>query len=136
MTVPTTTDSVQDLVVEYLRKFHRAEDAHKRARKNLADATCRLDTPLGELALMVNEIAFAEGRLAAAHMAQRVACYHGDPDGPVNAQTTDEITRAVLVELYRSLTAGADDAWSGRGNDVRRARQDGFREFASSIDWN
>ena len=134
-TVPTSTDAVQDLVTEYLRKYHRAEDAHKRARKNLADATQRLGTPLGELALMVNEIAFAEGRLAAAELAQRVASLVADPDGNVNAQTTWEVNQGVLRAVYGMLAQGADDAWSGRTNDVQRARHDGFRDFASSIDW-
>jgi hypothetical protein len=133
--VPTSTDAVQDLVVEYLRKYHRAEDAHKRARKNLADATQRLYTPIGELALMVNEIAFTEGRLAAAELAQRVATLVADPDGKVNAQTTDAVNRAVLQAVYQTLARGADDEWSGRTNDVQRARHDGFRDFASSIDW-
>lgn len=47
----------------------------------------------------------------------------------------ETITRThVLGIITDLLTQGADDTWSGRGNDVARARFDGIRTACSSMD--
>ena len=59
--VPTSTDAVQDLVVEYLRKYHRAEDAHKRARKNLAPMVLNAYS-MATLAIPITQLPARRGR--------------------------------------------------------------------------
>lgn len=36
---------------------------------------------------------------------------------------------------FELLSGGADDEWSGRGNDVKRARFDGIRKAANDMKW-
>lgn len=43
---------------------------------------------------------------------------------------TEDDTKICAFEL---LAGGADDEWSGRGNDVRRARFDGIRKAANDM---
>lgn len=40
---------------------------------------------------------------------------------------------ALLVRVAEGVSAGQDDTWSGRGNDAKRAYNDGFREVTSKI---
>lgn len=51
---------------------------------------------------------------------------HMDPTHPE--------VRAVAAQCVTDLVlAGADDTWSGRGNDARRARYDGTRKAAREL---
>lgn len=48
--------------------------------------------------------------------------------------TTHPEVRAVAEQAVTDLVlAGADDTWSGRGNDARRARYDGTRKAAREL---
>jgi len=47
-----------------------------------------------------------------------------------NREITDCEIDDVIIDL---LIAGADDTWSGRGNDIRRARFDGIREACKKM---
>lgn len=132
--VPTTTDEVQDLWAHYIKLEHDAEEAHKEARATLAECATQPGVSVDHLADLVNRVAKAYGKYEAAARARVVVAYLADPDRG-NAQTSEEVTRGVLEEMYGVLTMGADDEWSGRKNDVRRAQHEGFREFANKIRW-
>lgn len=45
----------------------------------------------------------------------------------------EDVREAVRDAALRLLEAGADDEWSGRGNDARRARFDGVREAVRDV---
>lgn len=44
-----------------------------------------------------------------------------------------EDQQAAREEVVRLVMTGAGDTWSGRGNDVRRARYDGLRKAANRM---
>ena len=75
-------------------------------------------------ARFANELAKLEGA-AYAYNELRHAC---------GAAT--EIEKSYLSEVaLELLSKGADDGWSGRTNDVRRARFDGIRTACASVRW-
>lgn len=45
----------------------------------------------------------------------------------------EDIKSEMVEFLMGSMTFGGDDEWSGRGNDVRRAKFDGQREAVSDL---
>lgn len=71
--------------------------------------------PAERLAKAANQIAEKEGALEVAHLVQYAEA---------NEVSKDALTRMLLREAVRS----ADDTWSGRGNDVKRAFADGRRD--------
>lgn len=72
-----------------------------------------------ELDDRVRALASIEGQLAVASRLARA----------IEADLDREEQVAVLFQL---LQDGADDSWSGRGNDLRRARFDGVRREVES----
>ena len=52
-----------------------------------------------------------------------------------NRKTLEFGRSNVAVFVSNLLTAGADDAWGGRGNDVKRARFDGVRSACADMEW-
>lgn len=74
----------------------------------------------GEYAL---RLAQAEGALAAWDRMLAVAIHQNAKGEPVDI-------RGAAMDL---LTQGADDTWSGRGNDLARARFDGIREACTEM---
>lgn len=70
--------------------------------------------PAEHIAKATNRIAEKEGALEVAHLVKHAEA---------NEASTETLTRMLLREAVRS----ADDTWSGRGNDVRRAFADGRR---------
>lgn len=75
-----------------------------------------------------NILARAEGKVHAWAMLQKVYINITDRGD----EFTKEDVMSVGVEL---LQPGADDRWSGRGNDVRRARFDGVRSAVDEFRW-
>lgn len=76
----------------------------------------------GAFALKVAE---AEGAASAwARLAQFVA-HRGD-------EATEADIKGVAFDM---MVNGADDTWSGRGNDIKRARFDGIRSASSDMQW-
>lgn len=71
------------------------------------------------LASQVNAIARAEGAFAAIERAVRFLEYVERSETAVNGTLAEVLTRGLLN--------GADDEWSGRTNDVKRAKHDGYR---------
>lgn len=105
----------------------RAEQAELRTRgtrANLAEAAtagARAET----LARLANDVAEADG----AHATYQLVINLWD-----NAErrgTSPEY--AITHQLTRRLLTGAEDSWSGRGNDAKRAMHDGFRAAAERI---
>lgn len=78
--------------------------------------------------MAARELAFAEGVVKAAHLKHSVTEYSGRQELDVDVN--------LLAAFSRDLAAGADDEWSGRGNDVRRAFHDGFRKVAQDVCWD
>ena len=75
-------------------------------------------------AQFANELAELEGAVYAYNALHR-AC-----------GTADEVELSRLSEVALALLAvGADDGWSGRTNDVRRARFDGVRTACAYVRW-
>lgn len=74
------------------------------------------------LAKAVNEVAEAEGVLTIVTLAENLAKI---------GKTKDEITIAV----FEQVTSPSDDTWSGRANDVRRAKADGMKTAAQAVRW-
>lgn len=95
------------------------------ARKAVEDARERLvkTAPAGghsNLAKIVNEIAEAEGHLEVFMRKDRMDAR--------NVPMVDQLER-----LNDIMAMGADDTWSGRENDAKRAHFDGVRAAASRI---
>jgi hypothetical protein len=75
-----------------------------------------------------NDLAEAEGRATVWVRLQRIVDYLNRNDMP--------LTKEALTEAcYDMLTTGPDDGWSGRGNDMKRARFDGIRDEAKKVAW-
>jgi hypothetical protein len=110
--------STPDLA-EARRMLDSATDALAAAR---ADLAAKVSSGKGytaeSLAENVNEIARWEGSFAAIERAVRFLDYVDRSETPVNGTLADVLTKMVLT--------GADDQWSGRTNDVKRARYDGL----------
>lgn len=52
------------------------------------------------------------------------------------AVNTGDMNKELATRLtFTLLTEGADDRWSGRGNDVARATFDGVRSAASDVEY-
>ena len=76
--------------------------------------------PASEWSSFTVRLAAAEGSVAAwSKLVQVMARVEGNGS---------EVSSALVTSVALSLmSAGADDSWSGRGNDVQRARFDGVR---------
>jgi hypothetical protein len=105
------------------------------AEKNLQAANERLENAVrdgqraGSITDYLNEVAEAQGALTVVAEYEEVLDYTQDADefDPVKANL------AVIETLTRIVLRGADDTWSGRGNDARRAYFDGVRETADDL---
>lgn len=45
----------------------------------------------------------------------------------------EDAEQLIRKEITDALVSGADDTWSGRGNDLQRIRHDALREIARKI---
>lgn len=80
----------------------------------------------GQFAVVVAE---AEGKAMAWVRLEQMVAYKTEK-GLVGVTEDDVISIAFDI-----LSGGADDSWSGRGNDVKRARFDGMRAACSDMKW-
>ena len=92
---------------------------HIQTQRNLL-ATAATEANHMDLASIVNNIAKLEGRLYIATKAQ---------DMEDNGATHQEIINA----LTKTLLNGANDDWTGRGNDTNRAHFDGIIAQAKNM---
>jgi len=95
-------------------------------RRTLREAAIEDSVGVDDLARMVNDIADAEGQ---AHV-YAIAAHVNGKDGWASQADADAAIREWVTSL---LTAGADDTWSGRTNDAKRAHWDGIRTAAGDV---
>ena len=103
--------------------INNVEQARKNvesARQNLAQSAVAMDGSIRELSNAVNAVAHAEGVAEVHYLKERMEANGVSPE-------------LIALELAGRMSHGADDSWSGRGNDVQRSRFDGFREAAQII---
>lgn len=109
---------------ETLDRFARkATEATRDRNMLLASAATIAADPAADAARwaeFANKLAEAEGK------AQALGGLHHALT--VRARKGEEITAELVKSLaFNQLAMGADDSWSGRGNDNQRARFDGVR---------
>ena len=85
------------------------------------NAACLSSKPSEDLAHAVNELAKWEGFAAALIRVEKHRTYLAD-----NGITGMRAHFALASIIGHSLASGADDKWSGRGNDSKRAWFDGY----------
>lgn len=98
----------------FINSSKQAAEAVDRERQNLAAGIAQ-GVPAMDLARSVVSLAEAEGVHSVFQVVDRMKAR--------NSENVD--IREYLVSL---LVRGADDSWSGRANDARRAQFDGVRE--------
>lgn len=80
------------------------------------------------ISVAVMELAEAEGTRDMYSRLKSAASYHHRTDG--------EFTEAhAMKAVATTLAHGAEDTWSGRGNDTARARFDGMRAAAGNVEF-
>lgn len=98
----------------FINSSKQAAEAVDRERQNLTAGIAQ-GVPAMDLARSVVSLAEAEGVHSVFQVVDRMKAR--------NSENVD--IREYLVSL---LVRGADDSWSGRANDARRAQFDGVRE--------
>lgn len=83
-----------------------------------------------ELSNRTNALASAKGAAEAWTIVQMLLERCADIDTDL---MLDDVDAVIKNHLTRKLLRGADDTWSGRGNDAKRSEFDGFREAAERI---
>lgn len=101
-----------------------ATSTKERLAAKLAEAATDGTESRGLMSL-VEAIANAEGQESTYALFSTAAAYA--------VKEGEDVKATVLDAALRLLEAGADDNWSGRGNDVRRARFDGVREAVRDV---
>lgn len=114
------------LTLNAIREGSPVEIAGIEAARAEVTAAVTANFTADRLAKAVNGVAHAEGYADALTTARYVLIHHADSD----ARTT---AIALIDAMSDALTLGADDEWSGRANDVRRARFDGVRAAAKDV---
>lgn len=74
------------------------------------------------------DLAKLEGTVEVFDQIEAVVAYQTE-----KGKTAQEVATAAMVELVSILSRGADDTWSGRGNDLKRSRFDGRCEAARNL---
>lgn len=98
-------------------------EAARQSLVTLASTIARAE----DIAQAALAVCTAEGK-AAARITYRNAIRYAEADRPT--EDAAEIGRRAVTDL---VLTGADDTWSGRNNDARRARFDGIRSAANEI---
>jgi hypothetical protein len=114
----TTTATIKERIES---RVAQAEDLVTRSRQTLATNATASTMRLADLADVLNGVARAEGSLFMLRRAQIVLDNTGGD--------LDALRQAVLDVLVQ----GADDTWSGRTNDVRRAYHEGVVSEARTL---
>lgn len=121
MTETTATEFASRIA----RKGADAQSELDGARAALGKAVANVANNAKDLTRYLLAISEAEGKCA---MWTRL--------GALADRKGDALTKELLLEItLDALTPGADDTWSGRGNDVARARFDGMRSVASDVNF-
>lgn len=122
----TGLSTATDIVLTVARRTRQATATCTRIATD-ATKLALTTTPANTWAEFTVRLAEAEGAAYAwTHL--DVAVAHCAEHGEVN--------RALVVNVaLHLLAAGAGDEWSGRVNDVQRARFDGIREACAAMQW-
>lgn len=100
-------------------KIEAMEKHIARSRESLTDKMVNLGWDLPDLTASLEHLAAQEGKL----MLLRGIKMALDSEGG-----NEERAKSLVLS---TLTHGPDDRWSGRGNDIKRARFDGICEVAA-----
>lgn len=116
-----------ELIAKIARKTEEARQSHLFVQGLLASLA---SDPEKVTAYAVNDYAIvlagAEGAYSVWARIEAAANYH--------LRNDRVLTEAILADISAELLlTGADDSWSGRGNDVRRARFDGVRDAVRNV---
>lgn len=97
----------------------QAEDAYNEARSDLAKAAA----DGGDMAAAMGQVAYWSGFAKALHRVEQL-------DRQLDDHGIDGMRKqfALMQAVAELLAAGADDTWSGRGNDQARREFDGKRD--------
>lgn len=98
----------------FIKNVKQAAEAVARQRENLAAGIAQ-GIPAMDLARSIVSLAEAEGVHYVFALVDQMKARNVEGD-------------AIRDSLVSMLIQGADDAWSGRANDARRARFDGVRD--------
>lgn len=99
--------------------------AYESAKGAAADLAASGTATAEDWARFANSLAETEGKATAWAQIQATVRYF-EREG---LELTDAAVLETIVEI---LSRGADDVWSGRANDVRRARFDGVRNACTT----
>lgn len=112
-------------VARITRKTEQASLEVTNTRTFAATLAADPSTTAEQWGMFANRLAEAEGK---AEAWARLAYIVDNRGGSIDKAGVKEIAFSLLVN-------GADDSWSGRGNDVKRARFDGIRAASSDMQW-
>ncbi len=119
--------NLQDITSQIDRKVTLQEQSIEVTRKALQEAA--LEGQLRDLGATVAALTVDEGKLKVWATAKQVVSWH-----QANSDLGEAGVLARLIEVgVDKLTNGADDGWSGRGNDLKRSEFDGIRQAASEL---
>lgn len=126
--VNTNKQASKELLTWVLNKSDRARASLELERSNLGVAVSE-GIRAESLVYRLNSIADGEGQSRVFDTVMAIVTNQIQYDN-----TTDEtIVVAVTKHLVDRLTAGADDTWSGRANDVRRCEFEGTRTASAAV---
>ena len=114
-------------MTDYGTRASLAEARVTTRRETLGSMAVDPNVDVAALASQMNKIAEAEGEWRV----YSVAAYTNGLDRFADDETAARA--AVVAAVGDLLTAGPDDTWSGRGNEIRRAWFDGVRAAAQFV---
>lgn len=128
MKTTASLEVAQNLTVEAIEE--QVTLARKEMTRKMLDAegTTYLDSrTLGQMvAHIANAEGAAEADLVVFHSMKAATLAHAGTGG----SPWKDAANMVIKELTEGVLRGADDEWSGRGNDLRREKFDGYRATA------
>ena len=133
---PAEADKVAQAIAEYLVKLQQKLDGATRSCDAARESLARLAAEpvnLETLAGAVERLGAATGEVEAYYRALQAAKYAVAERNPSPAATAIAVEAAVKLALMERMLQGADDSWSGRGNDLKRVVFDGFRRAADNL---
>lgn len=100
------------------------EVAH--ARQRIVEATAEGSSE--QILARVNGLAKTEAAVRVYATVRRIV-----KNGSLKNQTQAEVNQSLLLAAGSEMAQGADDEWSGRGNDLRRAADEGKRKAWDAV---
>jgi len=107
-------------MTDFASRFKQTLTAIETAKQRLAQSALKNDSE--GLAIMVNGVAFLEGRARVENLA-------------ADCQAGGRSKEDTLMAVYDLLVSTSNDTYSGRGNDARRAKADGMKDAARDLQY-